>query len=78
MKKPEGLDSLVVDLFGTCLCDSCKHFIEGNSCAAFDDIPLDIVANVFDHRNPYPGDRGIVYELDPDKSDIPVPDFDQD
>jgi hypothetical protein len=36
------------------------------TCRAFPDgIPRDIIRHEFDHRNPYPGDRGIRYELAP-------------
>ena len=45
-------------------CMLCKHLSEdGISCTAFPDtIPQDILANVFDHRNPFPGDNGILFE----------------
>lgn len=78
MKKFSGLEEYIDDIFGVCLCDSCKHFIEGNSCKAFDEIPIEIVSNSFDHRQPYPGDRGIQYEQDPEKADVPLPSFDPD
>ena len=45
-------------------CMLCKHLSEdGISCTAFPDtIPQDILANVFDHRKPFPGDNGILFE----------------
>ena len=45
-------------------CRKCKHLNEDNvSCAAFPDvIPQDIIAAVFDHRKPFPGDHGIMFE----------------
>jgi len=48
-------------------CDTCKHFNynrRGNYCAAFNDtpIPLEILHNQFDHRQPYEGDNGIRWE----------------
>ena len=45
-------------------CLKCKHLNEdGISCKAFTDvIPQDIRASVFDHRKPFPGDNGILFE----------------
>ena len=45
-------------------CRKCKHLNKDNvSCAAFPDvIPQDILAAVFDHRKPFPGDNGIMFE----------------
>ena len=45
-------------------CMLCKHLNkDGISCDAFPDvIPQDILANVFDHRKPWPGDNGILFE----------------
>ena len=45
-------------------CLLCKHLNkDGISCNAFPDaIPQDILANVFDHRKPWPGDNGILFE----------------
>ncbi|MFC4913027.1 hypothetical protein [Actinomadura gamaensis] len=40
-------------------------------CEAFPDgIPPDIYPHGFDHRSPYPGDRGISFSLAPEKSDL--------
>jgi hypothetical protein len=52
-------------------CFNCRHFDPDQvSCTAFDDIPREILGNVFpgedielhDHRQPYPGDNGIRFE----------------
>ena len=45
-------------------CHKCKHLHEDSiSCDAFPDvIPSDINNNVFDHRKPFPGDNGIMFE----------------
>ncbi len=38
----------------------CQHRQEARKCVAFPDgIPQEIIDNEFDHRKPYPGDRGI-------------------
>ena len=45
-------------------CRKCKHLNKDNvSCTAFPDvIPQDIIAGVFDHRKPFPGDHGVLFE----------------
>ena len=45
-------------------CLKCKHLNKDEiSCDAFTDtIPQDILASVFDHRKPFPGDNGILFE----------------
>ena len=52
---------------GLPLCAECKHFHVGdtsaNTCDAFPDgIPDDIFLCRIEHRQPYPGDGGTVYE----------------
>ena len=50
-------------LFGEIQCMSCKHDHGDGTCEAFEkQIPLDIFAGRHDHRKPYPGDHGILYE----------------
>lgn len=46
------------------LCWKCRHRAEvAAKCAAFPDgIPWEILANKVEHREPYPGDRGIRFE----------------
>lgn len=43
-------------------CIYCKHSRPGRSCDAFEEVPLVILTNEHDHRNPYPGDNGILFE----------------
>jgi hypothetical protein len=45
-------------------CPACKHLRPGLTCDAFPDrmIPEAILTGRFDHRKPFPGDRGIRYE----------------
>jgi hypothetical protein len=46
------------------LCDCCKHYREGDTCAAFPEgIPWDMLYMYHDHREPYPGDQGIRFEV---------------
>jgi len=49
-------------LFGDIQCDRCRHYIKGPKCKAFDEIPFDILDGSHDHRKPYPGDNGILFE----------------
>jgi len=44
-------------------CIYCKHFIEKTFCDAFPKgIPKKIIQYKHDHKNPYPGDKGIRFE----------------
>lgn len=47
------------------VCTYCKHAVGFQSCAAFgsEPIPLPIWNGENDHREPYPGDGGIRFEL---------------
>lgn len=46
------------------LCATCGHWTEGLQCTAYPDgIPDAIWSGGVDHRRPFAGDRGIVYEL---------------
>lgn len=54
------------------ICASCTRYTGYDDthprayCAAFPaGIPLAMYADGFDHRNPYPGDNGILYDPDP-------------
>jgi len=50
------------ELFGEIQCMKCRHDRGGRSCKAFDEIPFDILTGRHDHREPYPGDGGILFE----------------
>ncbi|MEU9999208.1 hypothetical protein [Streptomyces sp. NPDC050848] len=66
------------------LCDACKHLQRRRNtesrttadryimyCAAFpESIPGDIAPGGFDHRRPYPGDGGVLFELKDGKEKI--------
>ena len=39
---------------------SLKNGVYG--CEAFETVPNTIVENEFDHRNPYPGDNGLLFK----------------
>jgi len=45
-------------------CHSCKHYYKGTlTCAAYPyQIPIDILTNRVDHKNPFPADRDIQWE----------------
>jgi hypothetical protein len=70
-KESEGLYTIDgeitnIKIYSRCNC-FCRHFIKIGynlenpkcKCAAFDDIPLEIWQEEFDHSKPYPNDRGI-------------------
>lgn len=40
-------------------CLTCIHYHPGDGCDAFAQIPLKIISGAFDHREPYPGDKGV-------------------
>lgn len=40
-------------------CILCDHYRLGGSCGAFNKIPTAIITGAFDHRQAYPGDRGV-------------------
>ncbi len=46
-------------------CNFCKHYEGYAKCKAFGEkrIPKDILLNRHDHKEPYPGDNGILFEL---------------
>lgn len=51
------------DLTGSCPCESCRHYLGEDRCAAFPEgIPLAILSNQIEHCHPFPGDKGIVFE----------------
>ncbi|MDE0699768.1 MAG: hypothetical protein OXH61_03475 [Acidimicrobiaceae bacterium] len=63
------------------LCLVCRHVLDDGSgiptsitiCKAFPDgIPGEILDNTADHRQPFPGDRGIQFEPDRDMTDAEI------
>ncbi len=49
-------------------CFDCKRLFkrEGMTCEAFpDDIPDEILLNEHDHKTPFPGDNGLLFEPKP-------------
>jgi len=66
-KEVTDVNRLWVDLVAAPLpqCIKCKHLDRGTlQCPAFGNkpIPEDIQLNLSDHRDPYPGDHGILFE----------------
>jgi len=66
-KKVTDVNYIWVDLVTAPLpqCTKCKHLDRGTlQCPAFGNkpIPDDIQLNLSDHRYPYPGDHGILFE----------------
>lgn len=48
------------------LCIFCRHLRESTNCDAFPGgIPDDVLYAFHDHRMPFPGDHGIMFELRP-------------
>ena len=46
------------------ICLACKHLRSADTCNAYPDgIPGKILFEHFDHRLPYPGDRGARFEI---------------
>jgi hypothetical protein len=56
-------------MYGAIPCLSCKHWQYDFRCAAFDEIPDEIFLGQVSHDKPYPGDRGIQYEPDPQSAE---------
>jgi hypothetical protein len=61
-------------------CFGCRHYIGrringGYQCSAFRDqpIPTQILTNEHDHRDPFPGDHGILFEPDRNRKPISLP-----
>ena len=52
------------------ICRACLRLRGEDTCEAFPDgIPGRILYQHFDHRLPFPGDRGMRFELDPARGD---------
>ena len=48
-------------------CLECRYYQGLSRCDAYPDhIPSEIFAGLHDHRKPYPGDKGIRWEPDPE------------
>lgn len=53
----------IADTFGEAPCDTCTHYRGNGKCEAFpDQIPLEILSLEHDHKTPFLGDKGIMYE----------------
>jgi hypothetical protein len=52
------------------ICRACRRLSAEGVCEAFPDgIPTRILFQHFDHRLPFPGDRGLRFKLDPAQRD---------
>ena len=48
-------------------CTGCRRYHDDGTCDAFPDgIPHEIVTGLWDHRKPFPGDRGLRFVQSPD------------
>ena len=60
------------------LCLFCSRYRYGSdtwTCDAFPvEIPFDIIENGFDHRRPYPGDNGVLFDM---SDAVPMAEFNQ-
>ena len=68
MSEAQVSSSLAELMPSNTMCLNCANLIPGtHCCAAFPDIiPWDILMGVWDHRRPFKGDRGILFEaVDP-------------
>jgi hypothetical protein len=43
-------------------CLTCEHYLYGDTCEAFDKIPVEILLGENLHTEPYEGDKGIQYK----------------
>ena len=71
-----GIDDSIFDVLEySPVCMGCTHvdILNVRKCAAFDeDIPLEIWEGKNDHRQPYPGDHGILFEDARELSAVPA------
>jgi hypothetical protein len=55
-------------------CLACVHWSpvsgEWPACTAFEEVPIEILKGEFDHRKPFPSDRGIRFTPKPVESEI--------
>ena len=66
--EPRTVEECQKWMMGDDQCLHCTHAHDDDTCEAFPDgIPLEVVT-YHDHRKPYPGDNGILFEdIDPKK-----------
>lgn len=55
-------------------CIFCSHYNHEldeaeNDCQAFNEIPVEIMSGERQHTESYPGDNGVMFHLNPDKTD---------